>query len=1327
MTTQLPPGVKLGRVPAGGVLSDSSYPGNGSASLSQRQRALELVGPEGYIHGWICVFPPCGHVGSRVWHPTYGHGEVVEYHEGKEGESPKSTVEFNNGHVAVLGRPATGAGGHVGPTNAIDRRAFNQLHPTTRHSIIRRSNALYARKTKNGPHPRTVSQAWKTAMEHERASQSADPFANLLGGGRDEGPPSAIPDGSSMRAAGGGSVKATKPSGMSDFFTSEEAAGRWLRGEPAQPGDRKTETGVPVEPGSSRGRVGRTRRSGRHVNVSGLLPELEVRTSGRTHYVGREGEKPILEVHDVNHGHIADLIPGEEHTQYGANGQPLYGTGQVAVSSRVRKGYRWKLTHPEALAEASTERRERKAWSSHPERSDYVDNRAGAANAALRAHRNLLARAAQRTPTPEQVTPGRETGGTVGAATLAGMRQEDLQSLYDSYRRRGDTSSPDYRRVERELASRLNAASKARGLAGAGAKPTGSAPTQAAVTEPTHAELLEQRRKMRAQYPAGHPDRLRAERAVRQSRKERAAGITPERQREIAKVESEKKANAVSQAERVPGEDRWDRLAADLKAAGIETSVTRRPYTESQRGRIVNGVSSSMFLKRPDGAGVVEVRDKYGRNGSWLGWQVSRADREGIVQDDAPLTKKRSEAVAAIRQRLGVLPTKHAPTSQAFKDAIRANAAKKAAEREAFDAAERARAAPPAAPEPRSAEEVARLKRAGIDVAPTKQLRPQDIRASSPNRTVQMHYPDRRQRSRGVRALKIDVLRSTLLDPKGKVIGSVETPQSGMGTYNVGNSDFPIIAGRPGVQDLRDQPEAWRAAHDANIASAKHDVAGQVNARRVRAALRSAGLSATKSHAMRIKGWRNYDPGYTVGNGRTGVSVDHVSGSFGRVSKGEMTGVRLDSYAKALRDKGFPVITTKNEYGFTDSVFVPNDPAEYAQVQSLIAQLREQGYNPQRARQLAENFVLLGIALPTEGPNANGFTREAEVNDRKPRPANGASRNGRAGKGIDLSVETPGLVATPAPYGKPGGPGLYNVKGQKHSNYFEHLVQALMRGGRSKAEASAMAWAILRRWRAGRLAGGEKGHIHPEVRAAATAALGEEASKRHGHTNTLEEEALEFAIGQTLEFIDTLHQPKGAQGGLGGRFAPRSGFAPVTSPGQQTAAKQALAAFQQNEQRRKELLGGHEQSKQGGHGGNREPPAERQKIEQLREQASDDRKEAGQIANKIKSLRVKLSAVNAANKALSGTTAAQRAAKTTATTKAATAAKTTANTTPSQAASTSAAAASAKAATAAATASSLASGTQQASSLRAQIARLQERRRSLLVQARKLDKQAAAL
>ena len=103
-----------------------------------------------------------------------------------------------------------------------------------------------------------------------------------------------------------------------------------------------------------------------------------------------------------------------------------------------------------------------------------------------------------------------------------------------------------------------------------------------------------------------------------------------------------------------------------------------------------------------------------------------------------------------------------------------------------------------------------------------------------------------------------------------------------------------------------------------------------------------------------------------------------------------------------------------------------------------------------------------------------------------------------------FSAETGRLAVTPAPYGKPGGPGLYHVKGLKHSDYLEQIVHALMRKGMDKGKATAIARGSIRRW----MRGG--GHVHPEVRAAAGVAEAEELkaqARAHAHADTWDEVA----------------------------------------------------------------------------------------------------------------------------------------------------------------------------------------------------------------------------
>jgi hypothetical protein len=89
-----------------------------------------------------------------------------------------------------------------------------------------------------------------------------------------------------------------------------------------------------------------------------------------------------------------------------------------------------------------------------------------------------------------------------------------------------------------------------------------------------------------------------------------------------------------------PETPRWNRLAADLTAAGIEATV------DQARG----GVNHSISLRLPSGDRV-EIHDKWWRKNAdrWLGWEVHTEDREGIVTRVWTRTMKRPEVVAAVR------------------------------------------------------------------------------------------------------------------------------------------------------------------------------------------------------------------------------------------------------------------------------------------------------------------------------------------------------------------------------------------------------------------------------------------------------------------------------------------------------------------------------------------------------------------------------------------------------------------------------------------------------------------------------------------------------
>lgn len=138
---------------------------------------------------------------------------------------------------------------------------------------------------------------------------------------------------------------------------------------------------------------------------------------------------------------------------------------------------------------------------------------------------------------------------------------------------------------------------------------------------------------------------------------------------------------------------------------------------------------------------------------------------------------------------------------------------------------------------------------------------------------------------------------------------------------------------------------------------------------------------------------------------------------------------------------------------------------------------------------------------------------------------------------VELSARTAMLERTPAPRGRPGGPGLYDVPGMGHTPYFQQVVKALIeKRGMPPDRAYRVAWGALRRWRAG------GGNVHPEVRAASAGALAGEAARGaaaravHGHANDLL--ALELT-GTAAGAAKDQRVPAGQRGG--GQFGSGSG------------------------------------------------------------------------------------------------------------------------------------------------------------------------------------------
>jgi hypothetical protein len=68
------------------------------------EQSIIKVGAKGYIHGWICVRPPCGKIGDDVSHPDHGNGKITTVDD--EGMHAK----FDDGASGTLGFRRVGKG-----------------------------------------------------------------------------------------------------------------------------------------------------------------------------------------------------------------------------------------------------------------------------------------------------------------------------------------------------------------------------------------------------------------------------------------------------------------------------------------------------------------------------------------------------------------------------------------------------------------------------------------------------------------------------------------------------------------------------------------------------------------------------------------------------------------------------------------------------------------------------------------------------------------------------------------------------------------------------------------------------------------------------------------------------------------------------------------------------------------------------------------------------------------------------------------------------------------------------------------------------------------
>jgi hypothetical protein len=137
--------------------------------------------------------------------------------------------------------------------------------------------------------------------------------------------------------------------------------------------------------------------------------------------------------------------------------------------------------------------------------------------------------------------------------------------------------------------------------------------------------------------------------------------------------------------------------------------------------------------------------------------------------------------------------------------------------------------------------------------------------------------------------------------------------------------------------------------------------------------------------------------------------------------------------------------------------------------------------------------------------------------------------------------------------------------------YIQHVAHDLIESGgaHSVSEAIAKAVVIIKHWAAGKLVGNEKGHIHPDVRAAAAKALAEWEAKRriahaahahsHSHSNGgTSMSSVDLALGGSYGL------PRVGEGAQKIGIGINSGKALKNEEGLYTGLKQKLASHLRN-------------------------------------------------------------------------------------------------------------------------------------------------------------------
>lgn len=152
---------------------------------------------------------------------------------------------------------------------------------------------------------------------------------------------------------------------------------------------------------------------------------------------------------------------------------------------------------------------------------------------------------------------------------------------------------------------------------------------------------------------------------------------------------------------------------------------------------------------------------------------------------------------------------------------------------------------------------------------------------------------------------------------------------------------------------------------------------------------------------------------------------------------------------------------------------------------------------------------------------------------------------------VDLSAQTAGYAEHHTPLGTQG---LWKHKGWQLPAYIQNVAVGLMKDGKDRSTAIAMAVAAVERWKDGR------GNVSPEVQAASAKAWVEwETMRAKTHSTSRTGPAIELMTVATPAGVARYNQPIGTVLGQNGQpvSTPPSGAGPTTAAGGSPITAQA--------------------------------------------------------------------------------------------------------------------------------------------------------------------------